>query len=96
MRYEFSAEVWRYDGPAAWWFVTLPRDLAAGVRAMRGAPSAWGTVRVQAATGQTRWSTSLFPDSKSGSFLLPVKADVRRREQIAAGEARRFVIELEQ
>ena len=33
-----------------------------------------------------RWETSLFHDKKRDAFLLPVKADVRRREKIGLGD----------
>jgi hypothetical protein len=95
VRYEFQSEVWLYPGQAAWHFVSLPVDLAESLRAMRGASRGWGSIRVTASVGGTSWRTSLFPDSKSGSFLLPLKAEVRRREEIQAGQTRLFAVELE-
>jgi hypothetical protein len=95
MRYEFTAEVWRWTGDAAWHFVTLPAELTHGLKQMRGPARAWGSMRVKAQTGQTTWRTSLFPDSRSGAFLLPLKAEVRRRETLVPGDVRRFVVELE-
>ena len=35
--------------------------------------------------GGTRWKTAIFLDTKRGTYLLPIKAEVRRREQIQAG-----------
>ena len=93
--YEFHAEVWLYPGQAAWHFVSLPVDLAESLRAMRGASSGWGSIRVTASVGGTSWRTSLFPDSKSGSFVLPLKAEVRKREELQAGQTRLFAVELE-
>lgn len=95
MRYEFEAVVWRYSGQAAWHFVTVPAQFADGLKALRGPAQAFGSIRVRAQTGETVWSTSLFPDSRSGSFLLPLKADVRRSENLAAGQTARFVLDLE-
>jgi hypothetical protein len=37
-----------------------------------------------ATIGKTQWKTSLFPDSKSGAYLLPVKSDVRKKENVTA------------
>jgi hypothetical protein len=95
MRYEFSSEVWLYQGQGAWHFVTLPADLGDSLRRMRGAAKGFGSIRVTASVGETRWRTSLFPDSRSGSFLLPLKAEVRRREDLQAGQSRLFSVELE-
>jgi len=43
-------------------------------------------VPVRATLGATTWSTSVFADTQRGSYLLPVKADVRRREGVADGD----------
>lgn len=96
MRYEFTTDVWRWDGGAAasWWFATVPADMSAGLKAMRGKARGWGSVRVRAETGGVSWRTSLFP-SREGVFLLPVKAEVRRQAGVTPGEPRRFVVELE-
>ncbi|PIP95040.1 MAG: hypothetical protein COW00_17905 [Bdellovibrio sp. CG12_big_fil_rev_8_21_14_0_65_39_13] len=34
--------------------------------------------------GESEWSTSLFPDTKRGAYLLPLKASVRKKEKILA------------
>ncbi|GAB3141034.1 hypothetical protein GCM10027057_24090 [Marisediminicola antarctica] len=36
--------------------------------------------------GGSTWLTSIFPDSKSGTFLLPVKGSIRARERVAPGD----------
>ena len=40
----------------------------------------FGSIRVTATIGETSWQTSLFRDSKSNSYLLPIKAKVRGKE----------------
>jgi hypothetical protein len=44
----------------------------------------WGSVPVTVTIGTTTWKTSIFPDKESGGYLLPLKADVRKKEHIAA------------
>jgi hypothetical protein len=85
--YKVTAEVWLHPGAAGWHFVTLPLDVADEVRA-RSATSArpFGSVPAQITIGGTTWSTSLFPDTQRASYLVPVKAAVRRREGIAEGD----------
>jgi hypothetical protein len=46
----------------------------------------WGSLRVRATIGKTTWKTSIFPDEKSKSYVLPVKAEVRKKENIKDGE----------
>ena len=45
----------------------------------------FGSVKVEAAIGDSRWSTSVFPQ-KSGGWFLPVKKAICRAEDLAAGE----------
>jgi hypothetical protein len=39
-----------------------------------------------ASIGTVSWSTSLFADRRTESFLIAIKADVRRRTGIEAGD----------
>lgn len=96
MRYEFESVLWIANAAGAWRFVTLPQDVAAGIRVLvpRRGPG-FGSVRVTATVGATTWRTSVFPDAGSGSYLLPVKAEVRRRERLADGDAVRVAVEIE-
>lgn len=82
----FEAELWRYEGDAAWYFVTLPADVAAEVRDHVPVRRGFGSVRVTVEVGASRWQTSLFPDTKTGSFVLPVKAQVRKANDIVEGD----------
>ena len=51
----FEAELWLWSGPATWVFLTLPEALADEVRiAALLAPRGWGSVRVEAASGDVR------------------------------------------
>jgi hypothetical protein len=95
MDYEFFAELWIYNGQGAWHFVTLPLEIAVDIAEI--APNTkrgFGSVRVLATIGNTTWATSLFKDSKSGSYILPVKKDVRSNENIASGSDVRIAIKL--
>ena len=86
MTFEFEAELWLYDGDAAWHFITVPPDVSDEIEAhSTGAKRGFGSVRVSVTVGATTWSTSLFPDSKRQAYLLPVKKDVRHRESLSAG-----------
>lgn len=85
--YRFEAELWLYAAArAAWHFITVPADIAGQIRFMAGRTRGFGSIRVDACIGESRWSTSLFPDKATGSYFLPVKADVRRAAGIAAGD----------
>jgi len=82
----FDAELWLYDGPGGWHFVTLPLHVADELRERAPARRGFGSRRVTASLGGSTWSTSVFPDAASGSFLLPVKQEVRRTNDVQAGD----------
>ncbi len=86
--YRTRAKLALYPGEkASWYFLTLPRKLADEIRLVDAGPSrkGFGSLRVQATIGETTWSTSIFPSSKDGTYLLPVKAQVRKAEALQVG-----------
>ena len=82
----FTAELWEWEGKAAWVFVTVPADVSADIREMPRLPRGFGSVRVQVALGGSRWRTSVFPQSKEGTYVLPVKRAVREAEGVDIGD----------
>jgi hypothetical protein len=82
----FSAELWQWTGAAAWFFVTIPVDDAEDIREMVPERRGFGSVRVEVEIGSSRWTTSIFADSRSGSYLLPIKKAVRAGEGIDDGD----------
>jgi len=82
---EFSAELWEWRGPAPFYWLTVPEDGCAYLRAeAAGMSYGWGAVPVRARIGATEWETSLLP--KSGGYVLPVKDAVRKAERVAEGD----------
>ncbi|MCB0906614.1 MAG: DUF1905 domain-containing protein [Nocardioidaceae bacterium] len=92
--WSFDAELWRAEASDAWVFVTVPPDLSDDIRIAGGPPVGFGSVRVRARLGSTMWSTSVFPDKRSGCFVLPVKRAVRRAEGLDDGDVGAFEIEV--
>jgi hypothetical protein len=87
MECAFSARLWEYEGQGSWHFLTLPKDVSRELRAFsEGRRKVGGTLRVTVRVGSSRWKTSLFWDTKRAAFLLPVKAAVRTKEQLVAGQ----------
>lgn len=85
--YRFEAELWLYSGDAAWHFLSLPADVSDDIRDLTSASQrAFGSVRVKAIVGSTTWSTSVFPDSVSQTYVLPVKKSVRVKEGVGIGD----------
>jgi hypothetical protein len=91
-----TASLWLWSGQGgSWHFLTVPEEQAAGIRAHGlGERRGFGSVRVEARSGEIVWRTSVFPQKKSGGYLLPVKAEVRRRLGIGAGDSVTLEIEV--
>jgi len=90
-RFEISGTTseWRTPGKpgAAWHFLTIEGQDATEIRfAAMGQTGGFGSIKVTATIGGTRWQTSLFPHRESGGYLLPLKAAVRKAEGIGPGE----------
>ncbi|MBI4268584.1 DUF1905 domain-containing protein [Candidatus Uhrbacteria bacterium] len=91
------AKIWLYSGDkASWHFLTLSKVAAQRLKAAFKQPRrGWGSIPVIACIGKSQWKTSVFPDSKSGSFILPIKAKVRKAEDIKHGQTVSFTIEVD-
>jgi hypothetical protein len=92
---EFTAELWEYDGEAAWVFVTLPHEVADEIADRATAGPGFGSVPVVVRIGSTEWRTSLFPDKRAASYVLPVKRVVRRAEGVEPGDIVSVRLELD-
>ena len=86
LSYQFTAPVWVYQGKGAWHFVTLPQTAAAEIRFFNSHAQGFMPIAVIATIGNTTWKTSVFPDSKSGSFVLAIKKGVRKAENLREGD----------
>ncbi len=94
-RFAFDATVWEHVGPSSWYFVSLPEPHSDDIDAMFGHHAAgFGSIRVAVAIGDTRWTTSIFPDAKRGTYILPVKKAVRLAEGLVDGSVARVDLEV--
>ena len=91
-----TAPIWLWsEGKGSWHFLTIPADDAVEIRletAASGVRRGFGSVRVEAVINDVAWRTSIFPQ-KSGGYILPIKADIRRRANISAGDEVTVTIE---
>lgn len=86
--------VWKGEAAGSWHFLTIPEEQSGDFRAEAfGNRRGFGSVKVAAVIGGVSWRTSVFP-LKDGGYLLPVKADVRKKAGIAAGDEVTVTLEL--
>jgi hypothetical protein len=85
MNIEFNGNIWYWRGPAPWFFVTVPVQQCHDLKAIVGLVTyGWGMIPVHVWVGKSKWTTSLFP--KDGSYIVPIKASVRKAENLKEGD----------
>lgn len=85
--FTLRSRLWKYKGAkASWYFISLPEESADKIKFFGIKRRGWGALPVQAKIGLTEWNTSIFPDSKSGTYILPVKSEVRKKEKLQEGD----------
>jgi hypothetical protein len=81
-----KAKVWLYPGDNPWHFITIKKEVADEIKRFDSGPRrGFGSIPVWAKLGKTQWKTSIFPEH-AGTYLLPVKKEVRNKENIKAGD----------
>jgi hypothetical protein len=84
MNIEFTGKIWFWKGPAPWYFVTVPEKECQDIKDISGAVTyGWGMIPVYAQIGRTRWYTAMWP--KDGRYILPLKANIRKAENLEEG-----------
>lgn len=85
MRLETTGEIWYWRGPSPFHFVTVAEPQAELIAAASELITyGWGMIPVTASVGASEWTTSLWP--KDGGYIVPIKADIRRREELEVGD----------
>ena len=103
-----SAEIVRFTAPLLGWhtdshgmmgYVSIAGDAAEAIRGhelMRrlelGKRRGFGSVKVNVACGESRWSTSVFP--QDGAWFLPIKKAIMRAEGLEEGQPVSVELEL--
>jgi hypothetical protein len=81
----FTGRLIEWRGPAPYYFVPVPDEESADIRAVAAiATYGWGVIPVEARIGEIAFETSLFP--KDGGYLLPLKDAVRKPHALRAGD----------
>jgi len=81
----FVREVWVWPGVVGWHFVTLPKKLSGEIKKTSKHYGS-GFVKVKVTIGKSSWVTALFPHKESGSYLLSIKKNIRKREEVFEGD----------
>lgn len=83
IKYEFTAKPWQFVGPNSWTFISLPTNIATEIRDnLKNEEQGWGRLKATAKIGKTEWKTAIWFDTKHNTYLLPLKAKIRKNENI--------------
>jgi len=85
--FTFTEKCWLWTADkAAWHFITVPKNHSEEIKFFTdnhfGKRRGWGAVRVTVTIGSSEWQTSIFPSKSLDAYILPIKADVRKKEKI--------------
>lgn len=85
MNLDVSGEIIEWRGPAPYTFVATPEEASAAIEAVSSMVTyGWGCIPVVVRLGGTEFRTSLFP--REDTYLVPIKAAVRRAEHVDVGD----------
>jgi hypothetical protein len=83
INYEFSANIWKHSDIGGWYFVSIPIELSNEIRGnLQWQEDGWGRLKAIAKIGNSEWNTAIWFDTKHSTYLLPIKAEIRRNEKI--------------
>ena len=84
-RFRFETQVIYWRGPSPFFYAPIPPQHVEELRQVSKIVTyGWGMIPVEAQIGDVVFNTALFP--KDGTYLLPLKAAVRRKTNITAGD----------
>lgn len=84
--HKITARVWQWKEDGAWHFVTIEKEQALEIKKDWHWPRrGFGSIPIKATLGATTWNTSIFPE-KGGTFVLPLKKEVRKKENVVVGQ----------
>lgn len=83
IKYEFIAITWKYGGPNSWVFISLPNKIAEEIRTnFKHEEKGWGRLPAKVQIGNSTWVSAIWFDTKMNTYLLPLKANIRKKENI--------------
>ena len=93
--FNVKSKIFEYPGMGAWHFIAVPKKESVKIKqTFGGMKRGFGSLRVIVKVGQTKWKTSIFPDSQSGTYFLPIKSEVRKKEKLKKGDEIKFSVEI--
>ena len=89
IEFQFNGTIWQYSTlKGSWFFVSLPMEISNEIREnLKWQEEGWGRLKAIARINHTEWETAIWFDTKMKTYLLPLKADTRRKEKLDIGNS---------
>ena len=94
IEYQFNGTIWQYSTlKGSCYFVSLPMEITEEIREnLKWQEEGWGRLKATAKINHTEWETAIWFDTKMKTYLLPLKADIRRKEDLEIGNIANLII----
>jgi hypothetical protein len=93
--YQFSSKLWRYPTPGGWHFISLPQKVSKEIRsAFKSEEEGWGRLKATARIGNSEWNAAIWFDTKMNTYLLPIKAEIRKKEALTIDKMVKVVVSI--
>ena len=94
--YTMTEKVGRYPSETAvWYLLEIPKKVGEEIYAnFKEVHRGFGSLPVLATIGETSWRTSIFRSKRTSTYLLFLKAAVRKKEGIEVGDKITFNIRI--
>ena len=91
--YEFATHMWQHNSPGGWYFVSLPQNMSEEIRShLKWQEEGWGRMKAVAQIGNNEWETAIWFDTKMKTYLLPIKAAIRKKCRLEIEEPFEMVV----
>lgn len=83
IKYEYVTNMWQHQSPGGWYFVSLTKNLSKEIREnLKWQEEGWGRMKAAAQIGDLTWETAIWFDTKMDTYILPIKAEIRKKTNL--------------
>ena len=83
IKYQFKTKMWRHNAPGGWYFASIPENLSKEIREnLQWQEEGWGRMKATAKIKLVEWDSSIWFDTKNECYILPIKAEIRKKTQL--------------
>lgn len=94
-KYKLKGKLLLWSGDSPWHFLGVPQKEAEEIKKNFGINAGgFGSLKVSAKIGKTSWQTSIFRDNSTKTYILFIKKEVRKKEDLFVGKEIDFQFEI--